>query len=325
MFAISASSQKYLGTETRFCQSSVQLFLSQCLPQWSSLDPRSWVALLGDLPSTIDALELSSIAVSAAVVGRMIQNTNLVRESLTYYTLGLRQLQRALNKANLAQEDGTLAACMALSLYEALECPNSASKGYYEHCNGLMALIQIRGAHAHSLGAGHKLFLGVRIPGILHALNHNSSTILSEPIWMEQPWSILPKLPFDRVADCLAKAPGILNRVPLLFSLDPNQQLDLIRELVYQCLEIDMALKQIDDDLRLATSGDLYWPVSSKMKLNPLDDNHSGSNYFPITFNFIDLEIAKTLILLWATWTMLWSGLCNLYQHFDIIAAAGGL
>lgn len=54
---------------------------------------------------------------------------------------------------------------MALSLYEALECPTAGSEGYFSHCHGLLALVQARGVHAHASGAGHQLFLGLRFPG----------------------------------------------------------------------------------------------------------------------------------------------------------------
>lgn len=64
------------------------------------------------------------------------------------------------------KEDETLAACMALNLYEAIECPGSDSEAYFNHCNGIIALIQARGAYAHSSGAGRVLFLGARIPEV---------------------------------------------------------------------------------------------------------------------------------------------------------------
>jgi hypothetical protein len=64
------------------------------------------------------------------------------------------------------EEDSTLAACMALNLYETIECPSKVSDGYSSHCHGLLALIQARGVERHSSGAGHRLFLGIRVPGV---------------------------------------------------------------------------------------------------------------------------------------------------------------
>jgi hypothetical protein len=190
--------------------------------------------LLGGPTTKVDALRISSMAVAASAVGRMSQNIPLVKQSLTYYAQGLHQLQRALYDPDLMQHDETLAACMALSLYEAIQCPNSGTSGYFGHCHGILALIEARGAQAHSSGAGHQLFRGARIPGvsashaylsfstfiklfkILHALQAQTSTVLIDPVWIEQPWVTIPKTFLDRVTDCFTKAPGILVRLPLL-------------------------------------------------------------------------------------------------------------
>jgi hypothetical protein len=94
-------------------------------------------------------------------MGHMLDNQALVKQGLNCYIQGLQHLQKALYDLNLVREDGTLTACMALSLYEALECPNQGSEGYFNHCRGIIALIQSRGHEMHSSGLGHQLFLGV--------------------------------------------------------------------------------------------------------------------------------------------------------------------
>ena len=147
--------------------SLVQAFLANCFPtQHSSPSSPSWITLLATLPSKVKALELSSAAVSASAIGRKFQDTALIKESHNLYIKGLRLLQHALRDPNFVQDDGTLAACMALSLYEAMECPSGGSGAYFSHCEGILALVQARGVEAHSEGAGHILFLGVRIPGV---------------------------------------------------------------------------------------------------------------------------------------------------------------
>lgn len=147
----------------------VQAFIANCFPdQWSSLNFQSWIRLLGLLPTKVQALELSSTAVAASAIGHKFQDAALVQESHKLYIQGLKQLQRALRDPKLVLEDGTLAACMALCLYEAMECPSGGSGGYFSHRDGLLSLVRARGIHAHSSGAGHQLFLGVRIMGVSH-------------------------------------------------------------------------------------------------------------------------------------------------------------
>lgn len=148
------------------CQNLIQAFLSNCFPfNWPPTS-QSWIPLLAELPTKIQALDMASAAVAASAMGHMRGDHALVKQGLNYYIQGLQQLQKALWDPSLMREDGTLAACMALSLYEALECPNLGSEGYFNHCRGIIALIQSRGHKMHSSGAGHRLFLGVRLPGV---------------------------------------------------------------------------------------------------------------------------------------------------------------
>ncbi|PYI16587.1 hypothetical protein BO99DRAFT_435314 [Aspergillus violaceofuscus CBS 115571] len=288
-------------------------FLANCLPAaWSTAPSRSWITLLASLPTEVKALEVSSAALAAAAVGRRFNDPALVQYSHSLYTQGLQQLQRALWDRRLAQDDATLAACMALNLYEAMECPNAGSEGYFGHCQGLLVLVEARGIDAHCSGPGHQLFLGVRIPGIIYALENHSSSFLFNAAWMHQPWSQTPKTSFTQVVDCLAQAPGILQRVFLLPSLSPDQQVEACFQLIAECWQIDARLDTIYAVMQDGRSDPLYWPVASNYP-SPSTTAH-GQNLFPFVFHFADFETAATLILLWAVRVLLWSGLCNLYK-----------
>ncbi|KAL4881337.1 C6 zinc finger domain-containing protein [Aspergillus karnatakaensis] len=296
----------------------VQAFLSSCFPSEWFAASLSWLPLLGELPTKVEALETSSAAIAAAALGHMSSDSVLVKQSLRYYTQALCQLRKALASPNLALEDGTLAACMALSLYEALECPNLGSEGYFNHCRGLIALVQARGQDAHSVGAGHRLFLGVRVPEILFALKEGHSTELCELSWVERPWTNIPKTFRDLVTDCLAQAPAILERVGLLFHLDVPQRLDLVLELIDKCCQIDNQLDGIDTRIRRSEDV-LYWELPSRSAPLPFIDGYLGP-LFAVVFCFQSAQVGATLMLLWAARTMLWSGLSNLYQLLESTA-----
>ncbi|KAJ5988067.1 hypothetical protein N7481_003277 [Penicillium waksmanii] len=298
----------------------IQAFLSKCFPSgWASRTNRSWLPLLSELPATMNSnpLELSGIALAASVIGRERQDLSLISLGLKCYTQGLNQLRKALRHPILTKEDSTLAACMALNLYETIECPSEGSGGYFSHCHGLLALIQARGVERHSSGAGHRLFLGIRVPAILYVLSRSASTILLEPSWMEGPWKELPKTHLDRVTDCLVAAPGILERVPLLRYLGPHQQAELILELVDECWRVDKRLDLIDSEIRPASSIALYTTVPSR--INPLADQDGCITLFPLVLSFSHPAVASALTLLWATRSMLWSGLCSLYKHYEML------
>ena len=150
-------------------QNMVLAFISGCFPSMQQQYHhygRPWFSLLSELPGKVQALETSSWALAAAALGRMHGSQPLIKESLRLYSQALRELQHALWDKSLMREDGTLAACLALSLYEIIECPSNSAKGYNSHCKGLISLIHARGVDAHTSDAGHRLFLGVRLPGV---------------------------------------------------------------------------------------------------------------------------------------------------------------
>ncbi|KAJ6108443.1 hypothetical protein N7523_009766, partial [Penicillium sp. IBT 18751x] len=238
-----------------------------------------------------DVLETSSVFVAASFIGRESQNLALIKMSLSLYTRGLRQLQRALHDPRLMREDETLAACMALNIYEAVECPGSETGAYFNHCHGITALRQARGAHAHVSGAGRLLFLGARIPEIMRALRCRTSTVLSDKIWVTQPWSLIPKSFYDQVTDCLAEAPGILKRVLPLWHLSFTQQL----ELVHECRQIDERLAFVHDEMQRTSPDRLYWSIPSQGTSAWILDSPGN---FPVIYWFVDLHCAATLTLL---------------------------
>ena len=148
-------------------------------------------------------------------------------------------------------------------------------------------------------------------------MEHQCPNFLSDPIWMEVPWAKTAKMPLDRLADCLARAPAILQRSNLLQFLNSRQQVELVEQLVRECFKIDDMLQQILDEARLTTPGSLYWPVLSQFN-NPTDEKASGK-LFPVAYQFTDLRTAGLLMLSWASLVILRSGLCHLYDHMDTI------
>ena len=84
----------------------------------------SWFERIPTLPGMTTALEISFLAICTAMMGRAKGDNVMVRESLRLYTRGLRELQRALWSPALMYLDETSAACVALILYEIVECPN---------------------------------------------------------------------------------------------------------------------------------------------------------------------------------------------------------
>jgi len=125
--------------------------------------PGAWLCLLPELAPRARALELSSLAVCTAKLGRLYNDPMLVRESLRFYVQGLPELRKALRNPTLMLKDETLAACMLLQWYEGIECPAKNLRGWISHVNGCSKLIELRGPEAHRSALGHELFLAFRL------------------------------------------------------------------------------------------------------------------------------------------------------------------
>ncbi|TPX25495.1 hypothetical protein DIZ76_010950 [Coccidioides immitis] len=315
------------GVDTVFRASKRQFVLNafglHCLSAIQSCRIRSdryWLLLLPNLPMRSKALEISALALSTIALGRVYGDTSMVMESLKLYTRSLYELQRALYNRALMYEDETLAACLALSLYELLECPAEGRSGYESHCKGLVSLVQHRGVQAHRSGLGHLLFVTVRAQAIFYAMQAHSPTFLAEREWMEIPWQDSSKTPMDRILDCLAQAPKIFGRSDNLSHMRPAEQLWLAYDIVTECWQLNETLQALYDDFESSGPAPLFWPSSSRREpsigASPFDD------FFPaVKLSFADLRTAGTLMMYWAALLMLWSGICDLYQLIRSIDA----
>ncbi|KAF7167585.1 hypothetical protein CNMCM5623_000891 [Aspergillus felis] len=294
-------------------QDLLNAFIGRCLPH-PRFRARSWykpwLFFLGDIPTRTKVLEFSTLAISAAAIGRRFNDSALVQQSLWAYTRALREMQKALWSGTLRREDETLAACLVLSLYELMECPDNGADAYQGHCKGYLSLVKARGMDAHTDGIGHDLFVGVRLQGILDAIGHRVPNFTCDPVWCRDPWASRPKRMADRIADCLARLPSILQRYDQLSSLHRKEILDSTYGLVEECLIIDQTLQDIYEDLRLQVEGPLYWSVLSPSFKGSVHDQ----SLFPLIYEFPDLKTASLVMLYWATKAMLWAMLSNLYD-----------
>ena len=95
--------------------------------------------------------------------GRRDRNSQLVDASRQLYIRGLVDTQRVLMDPDSVGSNAALAACNALGLYEALECPDESFTAYRWHRAACSKLVRMRGPEAHRDGIAHQLFVTIRI------------------------------------------------------------------------------------------------------------------------------------------------------------------
>lgn len=129
-----------------------------------SLSERSdWMLQVFYLPSLTPALENALLSICTARLGRQTPNQVLVHESLKLYTAGMAQIRRDILVKSKRDDEQSLAACLALLMYEVMECPAGTAEALRAHYNGSMKLLEMRGPGAHSSGLAHSTFQILRV------------------------------------------------------------------------------------------------------------------------------------------------------------------
>ena len=123
---------------------------------------QNWMGSVSQLPDQPPALTTAMLAISLSQIGKLNHDEYLGKESLKHYTIGLKELQKALYDPSQMNTDETLAACLLLSMYELLECPAGDKSAYATHNKGCARLMQVRGPKAFRKGLAHSLFLAIR-------------------------------------------------------------------------------------------------------------------------------------------------------------------
>jgi len=125
-----------------------------------------WMVQIVNLPQLTPALEDALLAVCMARLGRHAAQPALVHESLRLYTRGMSQMREGILDVTRVTNHQHLAACSALLLYEATECPGGTLDGYKAHWQGAMQLLQLRGAGAHASGLARSILEILRVPSV---------------------------------------------------------------------------------------------------------------------------------------------------------------
>lgn len=91
--------------------------------------------------------------------------------------------------------------------------------------------------------------------------------------------------------------------------MEPELQATVAVDLLSKCWELDHELMLVCDQVMGSAEQPLYW---TELARNVTECEHDI--IFPLAFNFRDLNIANTLLMLWSTQTILWHGMIRLTE-----------
>lgn len=129
---------------------------------------RIWIPTLQNFATSTAQLKASPLACCAAWLARgdAANNPSLIDFSRHLYAQGLSEVRTALRRPGAILEDETLGACLALAVFEVIQCPDKCRAAYAWHRRASVNLLQMRGAKVHREGVGHELFLALRLHGV---------------------------------------------------------------------------------------------------------------------------------------------------------------
>ncbi|KAH8660227.1 hypothetical protein BX600DRAFT_513850 [Xylariales sp. PMI_506] len=295
---------RQVHSETAWRQQFHYLFLDYLAPSGVRELPRSvvslnWLFQMQEGSIQSPALEASIAAFSAARIGRIYNDPDLVHQSRSVYMSCLERLRYALSNPQTRLSEETLAACVALSLYELTEATPGGENAFAMHQRGAMSLLELRGASACASPLSHDIFLGLRSIAVTTSLINRSQTFLSRPEWNEEPWKVFPKTPFDKLTDQLLSIPPIHRQYDeLRFENNINVLRDGLLEIIAKFRVINSKLRSIYRDFEISVSGPLYSPELSKID-SRLDNAELGKVY-PVSLYFPAFYVAQFTCTYWS-------------------------
>ncbi|KAJ3494684.1 hypothetical protein NLG97_g3920 [Lecanicillium saksenae] len=274
----------------------------------------NWMMQLQSHSSALPALQMSIAAFASAQIAHDHNDRNLLAQSMQFYLKSLEHLRNAIANPTTRLSDDTLAACLALGIYELTEKPiaprghprteqqrqeqPNGSTAYSAHMTGAMMLLKLRGPDANNTPLAHSLFLGLRRQVIITTLIKHSDTFLSHDMWRECPWNIYPKNVLDKCLDCVLDLPR-LQRLADEMLLDSNttrvaRQCDMLIE---QCTALLANLEAWYTTFKAQMPGPPFW--STFCTLDSQQDDPILGKPFPVSYVFPSFSAAYLLMTYW--------------------------
>lgn len=256
-----------------------------------------WIRHIPSLQDNNDAVGLSCVALAGVACGQDRADQQLINASTSFYVKALAALAHDLSTSRGRASDQTIAATLALLMYQFFAPKGSGRREWGVHIDGLQSLLYLRGPHCFQEGLSHALFLSCR-PNIISASMHaRRATFLATDIWRRIPWMERKKSSYQQLLDRLTEVPGL------------GEQFNAIAEMTDPLARTDRRVLLLEE-LWAAVDSILQWLQPASARVNPtavrptLDETLLGSKDqycpFPFSFEFASMASASMCRAAWA-------------------------
>lgn len=270
-----------------------------------------WMAFTPDLDVDEPSLKSALLALGAARMGRLSQDSRLTRLSSESYSQTLRHLHRAIQNGTQGLRDETLASMMFLAIYEILEGSSSRGLGWASHTHGALSLIYSQGLNTRWSQAKHRLFDGFRLSATIYNIGTRKPIYLATPEWKSLPWKGCRKAPKQHLLDLMLEIPAFLQMIDYVHSAsDLSQKSKRLSRVCDVYLNLYRRLQSWYEAYQRDYPSKLHWEQPSRfhtVHAIPSERVHSTCIYFP------DFESGHIHLLYWTSHVLLFSNLGMLY------------
>lgn len=122
--------------------------------------------------------------------------------------------------------------------------------------------------------------------------------------------------------DLLLEGSMLLKKVKQLVHMDREELISFLVEMLQDCIDLDDKMTEFILEFEVLEGGPVYWAVPSKPPdvVEMLDAQVLNEGLNSPSFQFPTVRIGTTMMLYWASQTILWSGTCHLYDTLDYLA-----
>jgi hypothetical protein len=144
-------------------------------------------------------------------------------------------------------------------------------------------------------------------------------TFLTDPMWKTIPFGKHSKLLLSQLMDILLVAPEMHKfGQAIKAETDIAKKLGLCLDLVPVLFDLETQLLAFYAKAEAKFNGPLYWPVLATSKIFE-ERNCKGYPYpYSVRFEFPHSRVGIMMMLYWGALTILWSGMCNLYETISL-------
>ncbi|KAE8554411.1 hypothetical protein EYB25_002950 [Talaromyces marneffei] len=294
----------------------VSYFIDRYMPdrmaqRTENITAMTWLMGLPNLLGKWKILDMSLSALSLAYIGDMHGNKQTSRQGEHFYNQALQHMRGQLARNQI--DEGMLAACICMSIYEIFHTSEGGTSGWMFHVKGACRLLELRGPPSPSSPLDMNLFRRIRAVALWDSYASGKTSFLAKPEWRG-----LSDTPYDLLLDILVRLTGLLSKAEHIDSMAASGleagATAAAQKLMWKCHALRDDLVTWYADFQTKETGPLFY-LEPEEQHPYLDPDSDLNDIFPDSVTFQTPYIAQLLLLYWYGEVVVHSAMSTAHRH----------